>query len=172
MKLQHNEKNVPVSIFISVFIIVIFSLYSTSVIKIIPCNKNMIPAFCSNFVHIEPEHLILNLYALYSLSRVEIMIGSKQFAILIIFLLFVNTLFESILHKLYPSLQCSIGFSGILFGIMTWELITNKGFDLYIATSIIAMVLIPSITNKKASLEGHIIGAISGIIGGFVWSTL
>ena len=34
------------------------------------------------------------------------------------------------------------------------------------------MVALPSIQNPKASLSGHAIGAVSGIIGGLLWTKL
>ena len=122
-------KIVPISSFIAVSIITIFSLYLTNVIKTIPCGDTVLSSFYSNFLHIEPAHLIGNLTALYALSRVERAIGSKQFIALIIFLLVFNSIVESIIHKRYPNIPCSIGFSGVLFGIMSWEMITNNKFD-------------------------------------------
>ena len=76
-------KIVPISSFIAVSIITIFSLYVTNVIKTIPCGDTVLSSFYSNFLHTEPAHLIGNLTALYALSRVERAIGSKQFIALI-----------------------------------------------------------------------------------------
>lgn len=163
---------VPVSSFIAISIIIIFSLYATTALKTIPCGKNLLSNFNSNFVHTDPYHLISNLYALYALSRVEISLGPKKFFILVLFLLLVNTLFEGAVHKMSPNIPCSIGFSGVLFGIMTWEIVTNKGLDFYIATSIGAMVIMPSLQNQNASLMGHLVGAVSGVLGGLLWSKI
>lgn len=165
-------QDVPVSAFLGVIIIVVFSLYLTTAIKTIPCGKDVLSSFYSNFVHIEPYHLIANLYALYALSRVEQRIGSKQFVAIVIFSLFFNTLVETGIHKLNENIPCSIGFSGVLFGIMTWELVTSKKIDLYLLTAIAGMVILPSIYNPKASLIGHAIGAISGVASGLIWNKL
>lgn len=66
-------------------------------------------------------------------------------------------------------MPCSIGFSGILFGLFTWELVSKKKFDVEILIAMIIMVVGPSLRSKKVSLSGHAIGAVSGIIAGISW---
>jgi len=165
-------KDVPVSSFLAVSIVIIFALYIATIIKTVPCGDTVLSSFCSNFVHVEYYHLFANLLALYALTRVERDIGTKNFSFLVIFLLVFTSIVEVLAHKLFPGMPCSIGFSGILFGIMTWEVITKKGFDVMIVVSIFGMVVMPSIQNPKASLIGHAVGAIAGIIGGFVWRSI
>jgi membrane associated rhomboid family serine protease len=165
-------KDVPVSLFLAVSIVVIFTLYVTAVIKTVPCGKNVLSMCCSNFVHIEPYHLMANLLGLYALTRVERDIGPKRFASLILFLIIFTSIVEVSAHKIFKGFPCSIGFSGILFGIMTWELITKKGLNLIILISIVGIVTMPSVQNSKVSLIGHAVGAIAGIIGGFFWKFL
>lgn len=171
--MENNQfQDIPVSLFLAVSIIVVFSLYLTTAIKTLPCGKDIMSSFLSNFVHIDFYHLMANLFALYSLSRVEREIGTKPFISLIIFLLLFTSIAEVTAHKIFPSLPCSIGFSGVLFGIMAWELVTNKDLDFILILSIIAMVTMPSFHNSKASLMGHAVGAIAGIIGGILWKKL
>ena len=165
-------KDVPVSLFLGVSIVIIFALYVTSIIKTVPCGKNVFSLCCGNFVHIEPYHLMANLLGLYALTRVERDIGPKRFASLILFLIIFTSIIEVVVHKIFVGFPCSIGFSGILFGIMTWELITKKGFNFLILTSIIGIVTMPYLQNSKVSLIGHAVGAITGIIGGFLWKFL
>jgi membrane associated rhomboid family serine protease len=167
-----NIKDVPVTAMLAVCIVVIFSLYTTLAIKNIPCGKDMLSVFYGNFVHVDSTHLVVNLYSMYALSRVEQSIGGKSFVALIVFLLFFNTIVEVAIHNAIPTMPCSIGFSGVLFGIITWELVTQKKFDFYLVTSIIAMVALPSIKNNNVSLSGHAVGAFSGIIGGLIWNKL
>lgn len=165
-------KNIPVSVSIAILIIIIYSLYLTSAIRTLPCGKNLISIFYSNFVHTKISHLAVNIFALYALSNVEKDIGPRRFFGLIIFLLVFNTIVEFLLRKIFNSIPCSIGFSGILFGISAWELVTTREFDLLLILSIMAMVMVPSIEDKKASLIGHVIGSISGVIGGLIWNKL
>lgn len=165
-------KDIPVTLFLAVSIVVVFSLYLTTWIKTIPCGKDVMSIFTSNFIHLDPYHLMSNLFALYALSRVEQQLGAKKFIGLIIFLLIFTTFVEVLVHKIYIQIPCSIGFSGILFGIMTWELVTNKELDLILVLSIIAIVAVPSIQSEKVSLLGHSIGAIGGVVGGLIWNRL
>ena len=162
-------KEVPVSLFLATSLIVIFLLYATTIIKSVPCNKDLLSVFYGNFVHIDIYHLLGNIFALYALARVEIALGTKTFFGLIIFLIIFNSLIEILVYKLIPGLTCSIGFSGVLFGIMTWELVTNRKLDYVLVVSIIFMVVLPSFQNKNVSLLGHSVGAFSGIIGGLIW---
>lgn len=172
VNVKRNPKDVPVSVFIAVSMIVVFLLFNAKVITALPCGKGMREVFMSNFVHIDAMHLISNLYALYAVSRVEQEMGFQSFIWLLIFLLIVNTLAEFIAKRIWQDMPCSIGFSGILFGLLTWELVSTRKFDVEVFLAIIIMVVGPSLTNKKASLSGHIIGAISGILGGFAWKIL
>lgn len=166
-----NMKDVPVSTFLGVVIIVVFSLYFTTAIKTLPCGKNVMTSFYSNFVHVEPSHLIVNIYALYALSRVEETIGAKKFMSLIIFALIFNTIVEAVIYK-WKNIPCSIGFSGVLFTILTWDLVTTKKLDLYLSTSVISMVLVPSLLDEKVSFTGHAVGAVSGVIAGLLWNKI
>jgi len=169
---QEHFKDIPVSLFIAVSIVVVFSLYLTTAIKTIPCGKNVMSSFMSNFVHLDPYHLMANLFALYALSRVERDIGGKRFMGLIIFLLIFNSIAEVTAHKLFPEMPCSIGFSGVLFGIMTWEIVSKKELDIILVASIAAMVVLPSVQNPKASLMGHAVGAVAGVVGGLLWKKI
>lgn len=131
------------------------------------CEHSMLNIAYRQFVHVELMHLLVNLYGLYALSRVENKIGLKNFLILVLSLLVVSTVLEFGASK-FIDLNCSIGFSGILFGILAWELVTGQSVDFSLIAVIIFMVIQPSMTNPKASLIGHAIGAVSGVIVGLV----
>ena len=165
-------KKRPLCAFIAVIIIIVFSLYLTNAIKTVPCDKDMTSIFISNFIHTNFTHLLSNLYGLYSLSRVEIKYGSKKFFLLIIFLLIITSIFEIIVHKII-NLPCSIGFSGILYGVLTFEMIMTKNyFDYYLFGAIISDIITSKVFKNNISVSGHIIGAISGIIGGLTLSKI
>lgn len=165
-------KEVPVSTFISICLILVYSLYVTNIIKRVPCDNNLDSQMISNFVHFEYSHLLSNLFGLYSLSRVEKEIGPKKFIYLCVSLLILNSIFEIIIHKLRPSVKCSVGFSGVLFGITTWEIMTKEKVNIYLLITIVLLIVIPSLKYKKISLTGHCIGALSGIIFGLVYNKL
>ena len=127
--------------------------------------------FISNFIHTDYLHLLSNLYGIYSLSRLEYLMGPKKFILLISFLLIFNTIFEAILHKIIDT-PCTIGFSGILYGVLTFELAYTNKFDYIVLTSILSGLVVDKIRNKKISLTGHLVGATSGIIGGFLYKKI
>ena len=160
--------NIPVTICVTVILIIIFTLYKIGILTKIPCETNIYEVFAGIFTHIELEHLILNISALYVLSRLEHLMGSKSFIWLLAFLISFNTLVEYIFRIIFK-LKCSIGFSGILFGIITWEIFYEKHVNLEIILSIFLMVIIPSMHNKHLSIEGHFLGAVSGVIGALLW---
>lgn len=162
-------KDVPVSVLLAVTMVVVFSLYVTNLLKTVPCGKKGLSILLGNFVHVDFYHLVANLFALYSLSRIEVRLGWKKFIGLVVFLLAFNTVAEVAVHMAYPDIPCSIGFSGVLFGMMTWELVSTKQLDIMLLLSIFTTVVYPSLTSTKASLSGHLVGAVSGIIGGLLW---
>lgn len=164
--------DVPVSIFLAVSIIIIFSLYTTTAIKTVPCGDTVMSSFMSNFVHVKPYHMMANLYALYAITRIEREIGPKKFFGLVIFILGMNVIAETSMKKLKPDLPCSIGFSGVLFGITAWDLVRTKKLDFYLVSSIICMVALPSFKSENISLLGHTVGAISGVISGLLWNQI
>ena len=162
---------VPVCVFLLVSLTTIFLLYVTNIVKSVPCGKDILSNFYSNFVHIEIVHLLSNVTGLYVLSRVEYNIGAKSFIKLLSFIIIFNTITETIMHKLLPNTSCSIGFSGVLFGIATWELITTKDIDYAAVLAIIFAAIAPSQDRKSVtSISAHIIGAVSGIIAGIIYS--
>jgi membrane associated rhomboid family serine protease len=165
-------KDIPVSLFLAISIVLVFALYVTTVFKTVPCGRNFLSSFCGNFVHIDLFHLAANLVTLYTLARVERDIGAKRFSFLIVFLLIFTSIVEVTIHKIIPNIACTIGFSGILFGILAWELTTKKGLNLLVVISIIGVAVMPTIQNpERASLLGHLVGVVSGIIGGLLWTS-
>ena len=68
---------------------------------------------------------------------------------------------------------CSIGFSGILYGVFTFEVISkHKYVDYKILGSIVLNIMFSKITNSKSSLYGHIIGVISGVCGALLYKKI
>ena len=166
---KKDPKDVPVSVFIALSMIVVFLLFNAKVVTALPCGKSIHEVFMSNFVHVDLAHIMSNLYALYAISRVEQEMGLMPFIYLLIFLLIVNTIAEFVARRIWKDIPCSIGFSGILFGLFTWELVSKKKFDVELLLAIVIMVVGPSLQRKEVSLSGHAIGAVSGIVAGLIW---
>ena len=164
-----DPKKVSVSISVGIILIIVFLMYQTSILTTLPCDKNILDVFASIFTHVEWSHLLSNLFALYVLSRIEIQMESKSFTWLLVFLLAFNTVVEYTVKNIFD-IRCSIGYSGILFGLMTWEILMEKSISIEVMLSIVVIVFGPGLNNKKISVEGHVIGAISGVIGALVYS--
>jgi membrane associated rhomboid family serine protease len=167
--LNKDPKDVPVCTSISICMLIIFLLFNYKVISSIPCGKNVYEITMSNFVHTDTAHLLSNLYALYAISRLEKEMGFIPFMWLLIFLISSNTIMELFVRSVCKNINCSIGFSGILFGLFTWELVSNNKLDIELLLAIVIMVVGPSLKSSNISLSGHILGAVTGIIGGVMW---
>jgi membrane associated rhomboid family serine protease len=167
-----NIKEIPVSVFLAVTIIIIFSLYFTNLLKSVPCQKNLGTIFINNFIHIDIYHLVGNILGLYSISRIERTLGTKKFIILITCLLVIASMLEIAIFRIVPSIPCGIGISGLLFGLITWELIMIQKLDFTLVLSIIFTVVLPSLKGKNVSIFGHLSGIIAGIVVGFSWKKI
>ena len=166
------KKYPVISMTIGIIIIIIFSLYQTNAIKSLPCNKGIIDNFKGTFIHIDQIHLLFNIYGLYTLSRVEIKLGKRKFLILILFLLLSNSILETFMYHLLPTIPCSIGISDLLFGILSYEIVSKQGINVNVLIAIFLSVLLPSLQLENVSFSGHIIGAINGIISGIIYSKI
>jgi membrane associated rhomboid family serine protease len=96
----------------------------------------------------------------------------KRFILLVLFIVTVSSLLEVIIHRVFPTLPSSIGFSGILFGLMTWELVTEKTIDVYLLSAIGLMLTLPSMGNRNVSFDGHAAGALAGGLAGLMYRAI
>lgn len=132
------------------------------------CKHTILSIAYRNLVHNNIFHILINLYSLYVLSRIERQIGFQKFLQLVSVIFILATLMEYILSKqIY--VNCSIGFSGILFGLLAWEMITERDIDLKLIAMLTFIVVRPNLMSRRASLVGHSVGAISGAIVGLLW---
>lgn len=165
---MYNLKNNPFCSFISTILIVLFLLSFINIIKFYPCNENMLSNFISNFFHVDSIHLLSNLYGLYVLSRVEKNIGPEKFASVVLLILIINTILETVVQQIFKT-PCSIGFSAILYGILTWEIVSgNKKPDYLIVVAIIFDAVSSIYLNKKIAVASHLIGILTGVILGII----
>jgi len=165
-EVSNKLKKRPVSAFILTILIIIFLLSITTILKINICNKDFISNLYSNFIHVEILHLLSNIYGLYVLSRIEEKIGYKKFIFLILMLIILNTLFETLLHKIID-INCSVGFSAILFGMLSWEICSGcKNFNYEIIVAIVLNIISSKYINLNTSIISHLMGLISGFIIG------
>ena len=155
----------PVTCLVSTGMIVVFLLYRTNTIDTLPCHNGLNTALARHFTHIAPEHLLSNLIVFGSLSRIEEIIGSIAYIKLLVQLALWSAGLEASI-KYQFKIPCAIGFSSILFGLLVWALFRIVRYRMSVALMllVLALVVMPSLSNPQASMLGHALGALSGLI--------
>jgi membrane associated rhomboid family serine protease len=164
-----NVENKYVSELLAFIIILVHVLQNLKITGGFPCSNTMISNIYSNFFHIDLIHLLINLHGLYTFSNLEKKIGTKKFCFLILFLLITTAFFETTLKTIFPSIKCSVGLSGIIFGMATFVKTIDGKYDNFIR--MIAIQIVYDYSHRNSiSITSHIIGIICGIIAGFLFS--
>lgn len=135
------------------------------------CVDGITNSVMRNFYHVDSPHLYVNLLTFKALSRIEMQIGSVNYLMLLISILVIASFLDYIVNSIF-SLKCSIGFSGVLFGLLAWEMVTQHEFSPYALLLLAVNVISPTIKNPQASLMGHGIGALAGVISGYLFKGL
>lgn len=129
----------------------------------IPCSPDYVSTLSRNFIHLDNIHLFSNMYTFYYLSQVERSMGSVPYLSLIGVLVIIQTTLEWIISNFYD-LKCSIGFSGILYGLLVWYIYYYQNLNYQIFAGIFATLVTSSLQNPRLSFAGHLIGFVSGLI--------
>jgi len=128
----------------------------------VPCEGDFISNIKCDFIHIRFTHLLLNLAGIYVLSNIEKTIGKEKFLKLLLFIIAITSVIESQFYNHY----CSIGFSGILYGLLAYQMLMLKKIEI----DIIIVLLLLYFTQKKdvTSNSFHLIGFVTGIAGYYI----
>jgi hypothetical protein len=162
VKFPTNYKQVPVSTSIILLLTIIFLVYSFYKFPK-PCGNDIKSIFISNFVTIDIGQLIVILYSLYSLSELELQIGSQLYLKLVLMSLAINTTLEWMIHKYNSKLPCSLGFNGIVLSLVIISLIFGNRVSFKIMIPIVILATYISLQHKSQYL-GHVVGTITGTI--------
>lgn len=156
----------PIVLLIS--IISIFSTLQLFITQQNPCNKSFLNSIKRQFYHGSVTHILANLYGFVIVTNELVpLIGTEKYTLLIIVLMLLNAAFDYYFFgKDY--VKCGIGFSGVLFSLLTWSIITKKGFNVALARDFV-LLLLPAVSNPQISFSGHLIGIISGLITYFLF---
>lgn len=149
-----------VTVCLSVVLVCVYFAYYLKAWSKIPCGNDFLSILASQFVHISLLHLASNLFSLWYMAMIERQLGIGKFLALVASIALLSTLIDTLIGKR----KCSIGFSGILFGLFAWSVLTMPGFKWY-NLGLVAVMLLAN-TGPNISLRGHAIGAVSGIILG------
>lgn len=159
-------QNRPVYVVVSLGLIVIAALYMTGVwdAQNVPCGESPFLIYQRQFIHVTLKHLLANLLVFFILSRIESNIGSYRFAFLLLQISILCVVIEYGLSR-FIDLNCAIGFSGVLFGLLVWELMqVNEPLSAPVVFTLLLIIILPSLSNPNASLMGHALGAATGAI--------
>jgi len=151
-----NNNDKTISIFISMIILITYSSYHLNIINEIPCEQDITSKILANFIHTDFMHLISNLSSLYLISELEYNIGSKHFFKIFFLITTILSLLEYSLKT-----KCSVGISGVLYGLVAYEMFKFKNVDLNIISTLIILFIFSG--KSKISHTGHLLGFISGL---------
>ena len=153
----------PVTSFIIILLISIH-LYQLIDKPIIIYNmKNLfLQKIFSTFIHLDGFHLFQNCITLYNLRFIESMTSSKEYIKMILFLIVINSIIWITMSELL-FIRFSIGFSGVLFGIITiYPQNSFFGFNINKYIFPFVMLAFMQLIAPNVSFMGHFIGIISG----------
>ena len=128
-----------------------------NIISGIPCEQDISSKILANFIHTDFMHLISNLSGLYLISELESRLGSKQFLKIFVLITIILSLLEYCLKT-----KCSIGISGVLYGLVAYEMFKLKNIDLSVISTLVILFLFSG--KSKISHTGHLLGFISGLV--------
>jgi membrane associated rhomboid family serine protease len=116
------------------------------------------------FIHANVQHVVLNGLAIYSLARIEAMLGSRVYLYTITYFLVMNALVIESINRFYET-PLHVGFSGVIFGLLTLYP-SNNIFGWYCNPKyfIVALLAVTQLLFANASFIGHLAGIISGYI--------
>jgi membrane associated rhomboid family serine protease len=144
-------------------LLMVYIAYQTKFLKVIPCENGILNGFLRSFIHISTKHLLANLAGIYLLYRAEVQVGTWKFIRVFFSILTISVVLESIYGLIFDN-ECSIGFSGVLFGFAAWSLLTDMEIEYTILFGLVGFMIVSSINNVKASLSGHVCGLLAGVI--------
>lgn len=129
----------------------------------VPCDRSYQSALVRPALHASFNHLLLNMATFYAISQsIESHVGVFNFVLLIAFMWLVTSMFDVVFN-----LPCSIGFSGIILGLIVWDLF-NKGalrWDFAAFSGLVLIWLQPLASGQRnVSMHGHLYGIVAGLL--------
>ena len=127
------------------------------------CQPTIINAFTRQLYHGDINHLAFNFIAFANLTH-QITQITGLFTYMIIFaLIFVLMVILDYIFYGLGLIECSIGFSGVVFGLLGWVFLHQRGFNLQLLVDL-ALLLAPSLTTPGISFTGHLLGLVAGML--------
>jgi len=156
----------PVSIVIGVALSVVFGLYRGGVLTDIDCSNNVGAALLRDFTHVDVLHFLVNMVSFAYVSGVEKREGSLKYLAVMGGILILSAL-ATVGLTAWLNVRCSIGFSGVVLGLMAYGLITSDLKQFWVPLLyLLAVSIMP--TSSNVSISGHLIGLGAGSIIGLL----
>ena len=156
----------PVSIVIGIALAAIFGLYSSGTINQIDCRNTVGAAVVRDFTHTDLVHFLVNIVSFAYISGVEAREGSLKYVAVVGGVLLLSALATVGLTALF-NVQCSIGFSGVVLGLMAYALVSSETKQFWVPLIYLLVVSILP-TDGNVSISGHLIGIAAGSIIGAI----
>ena len=121
-------------------------------------------------IHGNALHLIVNVWSFYQFSYLETILGSRNYLILILSIWVLSSVIYWLINlnlvTLFTGPLCSVGFSGVILGLLIWSrmMFRNDAFDLREIWLWFLILFVPVIQNPRISLLGHLSGILAGIL--------
>jgi len=160
-----------ISIIVGIIILITFFFPQLGIIGTVDCYERSVKQYMTNsFYHANLMHLAFNMFALYQLSILEEHYGSFKFGIILVSLLILS----NFIHYLIPDQNCTVGFSGVLIGLIVFDKFFNSNWilDITMIELVVLLVILPYLSNRRVSFFGHLSGIIAGIMLGFGFNLL
>jgi membrane associated rhomboid family serine protease len=148
---------------ITLVLVSVYLAFYTKKLTTIPCGNDFLSILSSQFVHVSLLHLASNVFSLWYLANLERSMGVAKFTTLVAGLAVASSAADALIGNRH----CSIGFSGVLFGLFAWSILTMRGFKWY-NLGLVGVMLMAN-TGPNISLRGHAIGAVTGVVFALIY---
>lgn len=160
--MESVSKYRPVSIGLGATLATVFGLYRSGKFQTLDCSNTYGATVKRDFIHLDTYHLLVNLLSLFYVSGLEAQIGSVRFLALVGSIVLIAALATMGITRLF-NVKCSIGFSGIILGLMAFALLTGrKELNWVPLLYLVAVSVAP--TGQNISVSGHLIGIATGVV--------
>ena len=123
------------------------------------CENTLPNAVLRQFMHGNIAHFTSNMYVMIDISsKILQRMTTLKFIVLILLIFVLCVLMDYLFYY-----ECSIGLSGVVFGLLTWFLLSYNGISQKVLIDL-GILLLPSVLDRRISFGGHFMGIISGFI--------
>ena len=143
---------------VSLLIVVVYLLQIVA-----DCGEGIFNSFIRTLVHGDSAHLIFNLLSFSNVSQMLNSVVMRSHYILVLMLIWMLDVIVDAILTHYKLKWCAVGFSGVIFGLITYLYLYAKIDPVEMFKSI-ALLLLPGLIYPNISNVGHIVGIFNGAL--------